>query len=257
MHGKKILIVDDSQVDLRMLSLKLNANGYEVLRAEDGASAVSTARREKPDLILLDISFPPDVAHGGGVPWDGFLILNWLRRLEEAKDIPVIFISGKERSKTESRALQAGAVRYFQKPVNCDDLLTTIQKELASPKKGHQAKKRILFVDDEGDWRFVAGACLQDAGFEVVTAKDLTEALQRLETPRLDGIVLDLNLAGENGLLLMEFLKQKHPGIPILIYTGYQHDDEAVQNMLKQGARKYLRKGSMTELCDTLKSMVN
>ena len=55
----------------------------------------------------------------------------------------------------------------------------------------------------------------------------------------------------------MEFLKQKHPGIPILIYTGYQHDDEAVRNMLKQGAQKYLRKGSMTELCNTLKSMVN
>jgi len=257
MHGKKILIVDDSQVELRMLSLKLNASGYEVLRAEDGASAVSAARREKPDLILLDISFPPDVAHGGGVPWDGFLILNWLRRLEEAKDIPVIFVSGKERAKTEARALQAGAARYFQKPVNCDDLLAAISQELTAPRKGRQTKKRILFVDDEGDWRFVAGACLQDAGFEVLTAKDLTEALQRLETPRLDGIVLDLNLAGENGLLLMEFLKQKHPGIPILIYTGYQHDDEAVRNMLKQGAQKYLRKGSMTELCNTLKSMVN
>ena len=172
MHEKKILIVDDSQVELRTLSLKLNANGYDVLRAEDGAAAVSMARRDKPDLILLDISFPPDVAHGGGVPWDGFLILSWLRRLEEAKDIPVIFISGKDPVKTKARAIQAGAVSFFQKPVNCDDLLTVIQRELTADKKGRQPKKRILFVDDEGDWRFVAGACLEDAGFEVVTAKD-------------------------------------------------------------------------------------
>jgi CheY-like chemotaxis protein len=257
MHGKKVLIVDDSQVDLRMLSLKLDANGYEVLRVEDGATAVNVARREKPDLILLDISFPPEVVESGGVLWDSFLILSWLRRLEEAKDIPVILVSGKDRAQTEPRALQAGAACYFQKPVNCDDLLKAIQHQLNGSTKGCRPKKRILMVDDEGDWRFVARSCLEDAGFEVVTAKDLTEALKRLATTRPDGIVLDLNLAGENGLLVMELLKEKHPGIPILIYTGYQHDEQAVQQMLRQGARKYLRKGSMTELCNTLRSMVN
>ena len=117
--------------------------------------------------------------------------------------------------------------------------------------------KRILFVDDEGDWRVVVGSFLQDAGFEVVTAKDAAEALQRMETFKLDGIVLDLNLGGENGLLLMELLKQKHPGVPILIYTGQEHDEVAIQGMIKQGARKYLRKGSMADLCNTLKNMVN
>ena len=72
-----------------------------------------------------------------------------------------------------------------------------------------------------------------------------------------DAIVLDLNLAGENGLLLMEFLKQKHPGVPILVYTGMANDSSTIQGIIKQGAQKYLRKGSMAELCDTIKSMVN
>jgi DNA-binding NarL/FixJ family response regulator len=78
-----------------------------------------------------------------------------------------------------------------------------------------------------------------------------------MEAVKLDAIVLDLNLAGENGLLLMEFLKQKHPGVPILIYTGMDHDAVKIQEMLKGGAKQYLRKGSMAELCSTLKSMVN
>src|SRR6185436_18936059 len=82
---KKILVVDDSPIILKTLSMKLKSRGYDVLTAEDGSVAVSTARREKPDLILLDITFPPDVGHGGGVPWYGFLIMNWLMRMDEAK----------------------------------------------------------------------------------------------------------------------------------------------------------------------------
>src|SRR5438132_6234667 len=257
MNRKKILVVDDSPIVLKALSMKLNANGYEVLTADDGAGAVSVARRELPDLILLDISFPPDVAHGGGVPWDGFLILNWLRRLDEGKDVPIVFITGSDPAKYKNRALAAGAVSFFQKPLATDQLLALIANELTAPKTRPQAKKRVLFVDDEGDWRFVAGTVLQDAGFEVLTAKDATEALRRMETVKLDGIILDVNLGGENGLLLMELLKQKHPGVPILIYTGLDHDAEAIQTMLKQGARQYLRKGSMAELCNTLRAMVN
>src|SRR6267143_2497954 len=99
MNRKKILVVDDSPVILKALSMKLTAAGYDVLTAEDGGGAVSLARREKPDLILLDISFPPDVAHGGGVAWDGFLIMNWLRRLDEGKHIPIMIISGGDPEK--------------------------------------------------------------------------------------------------------------------------------------------------------------
>ena len=94
MNRKKILIVDDSAVILRTLSMKLTAAGYEVVTAEDGAGAVKAIRVQKPDAIVMDISFPPDVAHGGGVPWDGFLVLKWVRRLEEVRDIPVLIISG-------------------------------------------------------------------------------------------------------------------------------------------------------------------
>jgi CheY-like chemotaxis protein len=129
-NRKKILVVDDSVIILKTLSMKLKNQGYDVLTAEDGSVAVSTARRERPDLILLDISFPPDVAHGGGVPWDGFLIMDWLRRMDEAKDIPVFIITGGDPERYKARSMAAGAAGFFQKPINNDELLVAIRQEL-------------------------------------------------------------------------------------------------------------------------------
>jgi DNA-binding response OmpR family regulator len=98
---------------------------------------------------------------------------------------------------------------------------------------------------------------LEDAGYEVVTAKDAAEALRRMESIKLDAIMLDVNLGGENGLLLMELLQQRHPGVPIIVYTGLDHDAAEIQAMLRRGARQYLRKGTMGELCTTLKTILN
>lgn len=128
----KILVVDDSAVILKTLSFKLKSKGYDVFTALDGAEAVSTARKEKPDLILLDISFPPDVAHGGGVPWDGFLIMEWLRRLDELKRTPIVVITGGDPMEYEKRALDAGAVAFFQKPLDHDGLIDVIRQIVAA-----------------------------------------------------------------------------------------------------------------------------
>ena len=132
MDRKKVLvlIVDDNEVVLKTLALKLKACDYDVVTALDGSQALSAVRRQKPDVILLDISFPPDVAHGGGVSWDGFRIIEWFSRMEEAKNVPVIFITGGDAGKYKDRALAAGAVAFFQKPVDSDELLTTVKKIL-------------------------------------------------------------------------------------------------------------------------------
>ena len=130
MNRKKILIVDDSRLILKALSMKLNSNGYHALTALDGGEAISTVRRERPDLILLDLSFPPDVAHGGGVAWDGLLIMDWLRRMEEGKNIPIIIVTGGEPEKFKDRCLGAGAVAFFHKPIDHDELLSVIRQVL-------------------------------------------------------------------------------------------------------------------------------
>jgi len=133
MNRKRILVVDDNEVVVKALSLKLKSAGYDVLQATDGSGAVSAARTDKPDLIVLDINFPPDVAHGGGVPWDGFLIIDWLHRIDEAKKTPIIVITGGEPAKYKDRSLAAGAVAFFQKPINNEELLAAIEKALGKP----------------------------------------------------------------------------------------------------------------------------
>lgn len=128
--AKKILIVDDNAIIVKTLAFKLKSAGYAVLTAMDGAEAVSIARKEIPDLILLDLSFPPDVGHGGGVPWDGFLIMNWIRRMDEAKHIPIIVITGGDPVQFEKKSLDAGAVAFFRKPLDHAGLVSAIQRTL-------------------------------------------------------------------------------------------------------------------------------
>ena len=130
MNTKKILIVDDSQVILTAMSMKLRSAGYVVLTADDGPGALSIVPTQQPDLILLDISFPPGVTDARGVPWDGFRILDWLRRLGEGNQTPVIVITGGDPAKYRKRALEAGAAGFFQKPIRPDELLGAIRQLL-------------------------------------------------------------------------------------------------------------------------------
>jgi CheY-like chemotaxis protein len=125
---KKILVVDDSIIIVKTLSFKLKSAGYDVLTATDGGEAVRLVRLEKPDLVLLDISFPPDVAHGGGVAWDGFLIMEWIRRMDEGKHIPIVIITGGDPVKYEKRSLDAGAVAFFHKPIDHAGLINVIRR---------------------------------------------------------------------------------------------------------------------------------
>jgi len=121
---RKILVVDDNEVVIKTISLKLQGAGYQVITALDGSAAVAAARKENPDLILLDIGFPPDV---GSVQWDGFRIMEWLHRLETARKIPIIVITGSEDPKARDRATSNGAVAFFSKPIEHDSLLKVIR----------------------------------------------------------------------------------------------------------------------------------
>ena len=126
---KKILLVDDNKIILKAIKLVLESNGYQVVTAIDGAAVVNIVSREVPDLVLLDILFPPDPMEVG-LHWDGFAILRWLRNMSEANDVPVIVISGTEPAKYEPLSLAAGASAFLHKPLDMDELVTTVRAVL-------------------------------------------------------------------------------------------------------------------------------
>ena len=111
---------------------------------------------------------------------------------------------------------------------------------------------KVLFIDDDPDWRNAASVALEGAGYGVITAKDASEAMEKGEGSKLGLIVLDLNLAGESGLTLMKYLRHNCPGVPILLFTGLDHDDSTVQAMLDEGADQYMRKSGIEELVVTV-----
>ncbi len=121
MAGKKLLIIDDDADLLRALSVRLRASGYQVSQAGDGTQAISAARRDVPDLILLDIGLP------GG---DGYVVLERLRGLNTLSSIPVIVLSAKDPAVHRPRVLKAGAISFHEKTEDSAVLLADIRRLL-------------------------------------------------------------------------------------------------------------------------------
>ena len=121
MEKKKILVVDDD-ADIRLgLNARLRASGYDTTFAEDGVSALTVARREKPALVILDLGLP------GG---DGFVVLKRLKTNTELSVVPVIIVSARDAYENEKKSLEAGAYAFFQKPADNEALLSAIQSAI-------------------------------------------------------------------------------------------------------------------------------
>ncbi len=117
---KKILIADD-EVDLvEVLRTYLELKGYDILAAHDGEKALELARKETPDLILLDVIFPK---------MDGYTVLRELRGNKETKGIPVIMITAKGKMKDMFEI--EGVEDYLVKPFERQELLSKIEKLLS------------------------------------------------------------------------------------------------------------------------------
>ena len=105
---------------------------------------------------------------------------------------------------------------------------------------------QVLLIDADQESQRLAASWLQNAGYNVLSAGDASEALQKAGD-KLGLIVLELNLAGESGLILSTFLKRNYPHVPILLCTRMDHDDSTIRAMLDMGADQYLHKGTKEE----------
>lgn len=121
MTKKKILIVEDDADVRRGLHIRLTANGYETFFAADALSSVSEARKNRPDLILLDLGLPAG---------DGFLVMQRLQAITNLAVIPIVVLSARDRHANEGRALESGARAFLQKPVDNEVLIRTLREIL-------------------------------------------------------------------------------------------------------------------------------
>lgn len=140
MSEKKILIVDDERDFAFVLSTHLKAHGYNTVMASDAVGAITVAQKERPDFIILDISMPAG---------DGFSVMERLAKSDHTSLIPIVVVTGMALS-SKQRAMAEGAVAFFTKPVDFDQLLTFISDLLSQPvSAGGQAQKGPGYSPEE------------------------------------------------------------------------------------------------------------
>jgi DNA-binding response OmpR family regulator len=124
---KKILVVDDEPMVIRMVTDALTGRGFTVISAANGYEGLIAARGEKPDLILLDVVMPD---------LDGHEVLTRLRKDERTKDIPVIHLSAVGDFDKQLQAMQDGSADYITKPIKPTELADRVEAFLDPTKRG-------------------------------------------------------------------------------------------------------------------------
>ena len=127
------MAIDDDPSIQTFLAGWLQEHGYEVATAASGSETITRVNEFQPDLILLDMKFPPCPENHQSTLEDGFLILSWLRGMSRAAKVPIIIISGADPKEYQDRALASGVVATFQKPLETTRLLEVIRTTLDRP----------------------------------------------------------------------------------------------------------------------------
>jgi len=124
-----ILLVDNIPSNLNFLSDILSQEGFGIILATHGKEAVNAARRELPDLILLDVAIPD---------MDGYSVCEALKNDPAARDIPVMFLTARNEREDIIRGFEVGAVDYIMKPFSYTELVARVKTQLELRNKTQQ-----------------------------------------------------------------------------------------------------------------------
>jgi two-component system cell cycle response regulator DivK len=119
---KKILIVEDNELNMKLFNDLLEAQGYYTLQSKNGLEALALARRHRPDLILMDIQLP-EVS--------GLQVTKWLKDDDDLRTIPVVAITAFAMKGDEQKIRDGGCEAYIAKPISVASFLHTVARFLA------------------------------------------------------------------------------------------------------------------------------
>jgi two-component system alkaline phosphatase synthesis response regulator PhoP len=122
MNPKKILIVDDEPDLVETVRYPLEMEGYQVLVAYNGEEGLNQARKDSPDLIILDLMLPK---------LDGYKVCRLLKFDERYKHIPILMLTAKTQEKDRLLGKETGADEYMTKPFDIDQLLEKVKSYLS------------------------------------------------------------------------------------------------------------------------------
>src|SRR5579863_4912075 len=118
---KKVLIVEDNDLNMKLFNDLLEAHGYSTLQTKDGMEALRLARQHRPDLILMDIQLP-EVS--------GLEVTKWLKEDDDLRNIPVIAVTAFAMKGDEEKIRNGGCEAYIAKPISVAGFMRTIERFL-------------------------------------------------------------------------------------------------------------------------------
>ena len=184
--GKKtVLVVDDDNSIRELLKQELESEGYEVRQAADGRAALAEVKREKPDLIILDVMMPE---------LSGFDVAAVLRNDPETLNIPIVILSVMQ---DQQRGYRLGVDRYFTKPTDTKLLLEEIGKLLAQG----ASKKKVLVVDEDEATVKTLSDALQSQGYTVTAAYNGAEGIEKAVSDQPDMVIARSALSEKHDLV--------------------------------------------------------
>ena len=203
-HAPLVMIVDDDPNARHLLAATVRREGYRVIEAADGETALTLAHEWHPDIITLDVLMPR---------MDGWAVLTAFKSDLELAETPIIIVTVLE---DRGIAVSLGAAEFLTKPVDRARLAATIRQHV-------YGSGVVLVVDDEPESRQIARRHLDRLGWEVAEAEDGESALLWLsQNPRPAMILLDLLMPGMNGFAFLEETAKRAEwqNIPIVILTA-------------------------------------
>lgn len=118
---KKVLIVEDNELNMKLFEDLLGAHGYDTIKTRDGGQVLDIARSQMPDLIIMDIQLP-EVS--------GLEVTQWLKADNDLRAIPVIAVTAFAMKGDEEKIRQGGCEDYVSKPISIIDFMQVVQKHL-------------------------------------------------------------------------------------------------------------------------------
>ncbi|MCA8976331.1 MAG: response regulator [Planctomycetes bacterium] len=198
-----ILVVEDTEVNQRVVTSVLARGGYDVVVAGDGLQAVEAFERQAFDLVLMDCQMPV---------MDGLEATRRIRALELERTasssvplhVPIIALTANAQDGFDRECLAAGMDRFLSKPCRRQPLLAAIEECLAGKRGGASAEDRvaprILVADDDAINRKVAESVLGRAGYRIVLVENGQEAVDRATAEPFDLVLMDCQMPVLNGL---------------------------------------------------------
>lgn len=204
------IVIDDEPSAAKLLERMAAQAGYSTIAAPDGEMGLNAIRKEKPALILLDISMPKV---------DGFDVLETLRQDPELASIPVVIVSVNDDRKS---TLKAGACEHLIKPVSSAEV-SGVLSQYAQKRSG-----QVLIVEDDEATARLYSRGVERAGFTVTVATNGREAQDLLTDEKFDFVVTDLRMPEIDGHDLIEWIAEfaEIPKPALFVITGKAMSEE-------------------------------